>query len=215
MAILAARHPETMAAFRAGLSAVFKMWTALELALFHQWGGQQGGEAASDLQEELIDMFALPERMYKDDVAIVIEDYMERHFNTILEDDSPDEIGELLCELFRKCCEGDFTLVHSLQAKQAARVSAVTQSQGLAGGDAMDGSDDEMDHEGQRQMLDEGMAAYGGAAGLAAGAGAAAGGGDVMDEGEEQEEAPPLVDEDGFETVLVGKKKKTRRPQQS
>ena len=97
---MAARHPEAPRYFKEGLSAVFKMWTALELALFHQWGGHHGGEAAADLQEELFNMFQHPERVYKDEIAVVIEDYMEDHFNTILEDDSPDEIGALLCEMW-------------------------------------------------------------------------------------------------------------------
>ena len=205
MAILAARHPEAPQYFKAGMSAVFKMWTALELALFHQWGGQQGGEAALDLQEELYNMFLLPERIYKDDVSITIEDYMERHFNTILEDDSPDEIGALLCEMWRLCCEGNFAMVADVRAKQQMRVSAVTHSQGLAGGDAMDDSDDDIDYDKQRQLLDEGMETYGGTV---------SGGGTMhtMSEGDEndmeEEDAPPLVDADGFETVISGKKKK-------
>jgi len=37
--LVASRHPEAPVRMRLALGCVFKMWTALELALFHQWGG--------------------------------------------------------------------------------------------------------------------------------------------------------------------------------
>jgi len=37
--LVAARHPDAHVRMRLALGCVFKMWTALELALFHQWGG--------------------------------------------------------------------------------------------------------------------------------------------------------------------------------
>jgi hypothetical protein len=138
---------------RLAVGHVFRMWTALELALFHQWGGAEGGIAAADLQEELMAMFISPEKVYKDDIALVLEDYMDTHFRTIRDDGSPDELGELLCVLWRKCCEGDFSMADQLHAQMLARTASVAgagagASTGLEAGDAID-SDSE---SGKRNM---------------------------------------------------------------
>lgn len=31
-------HPDTFNNFREGLNSVFRQWTAIELAVYHQWG---------------------------------------------------------------------------------------------------------------------------------------------------------------------------------
>ena len=43
---LAARHPQAAEYFLAGLNAVFATWTALELAVHHEWGGSNSKEKA-------------------------------------------------------------------------------------------------------------------------------------------------------------------------
>ena len=35
-------HPDCVEAFTQGLGAVFRQWTALELAVHNQWGGKTG-----------------------------------------------------------------------------------------------------------------------------------------------------------------------------
>lgn len=210
---VANRHPDTIPHFQQGLEAVFRMWTALELALFHQWGGSNGSNVATELQEEVMAMFLAPERVYKDDVSLVLEDYMETYFQIILEDGSADEIGELLCVLWRKCAEGDFSMKEGILEQERRRTSAVSTSQGLdGGGDEMD-SDDEVEGavefgDNQARMA-EGLqdntvfTKMGGGVGSAGGTGM-----DKMMEDEQEEEAPSLVDADGFELVVVGQKKK-------
>jgi len=158
---------------------------------------------------------------------------MDTHFKTICDDGSPDELGELLCVLWRKCCDGDFSLCDQLQSQmqarvaQTAQISAVSQSKGLHAGDAIDsdseGSDD--GNDAAEQMLREAYQearARGGAGGGGGMTRIGENGGDDgegmdMDTGGERESAPappmlvplePLVDREGFETVVVGKKKK-------
>lgn len=100
------------------------------------------------LNSELMEMFVNPERVYKDDVALVLDDYMEANFNTICEDGSSDEVGDLLCLMWRQCTTGDFTLVHNALAREFVRNEAeiLGNSQGLtADGDVDDGED--MDEE--------------------------------------------------------------------
>lgn len=67
---------------------------------------------------------------------------METDFNVICEDGSPDEVGELLCVMWRQCSVGDFKLVQTTIAKEDAAINSIKHSQGLDCGDAID-SDDE------------------------------------------------------------------------
>jgi len=212
-ALVAARHPEYELYFRRGMGSVFRMWTALELAIFHQWGGSSGQQVVAELEEELMDLFRGAEKMYKDDVSLILEDYMETHFNTLLEDDSPDEIGEILCTMFNNIVKGDFEMVNGICAKEAARTASLAgqgvaqRSQGMGGNGDEDSDDDIEENEESKARMQAALAEASVGGGLAG----------VKEEGdedvdmEEEEEAPPLVDEDGFETVISGKKKKGGR----
>ena len=46
----ASRHPQCIEAFREGLGSVLRQWTALELAIYHQWGGPASSVKAEVLQ---------------------------------------------------------------------------------------------------------------------------------------------------------------------
>jgi hypothetical protein len=60
------RHPESDEAFRQGIQSVFRQWTALELAVSHQWGGPSSKEKADRLIEEIYEKFHGREKVYKD-----------------------------------------------------------------------------------------------------------------------------------------------------
>jgi hypothetical protein len=60
------RHPEADETFRRGLSSIFRQWTALELAVSHQWGGPSSADKANRLMEEVYQFFQGPDRVYKD-----------------------------------------------------------------------------------------------------------------------------------------------------
>lgn len=147
----AARHPECVPTFTEGMKSVFRQWTALELALHHQWGGPEAGPGRiASLADEVLSMFVGPEIIYKDDVALVLEDFMETHFNTLLEDGSSEEIGELLCTMWRACSVGDFAMSSEIRRKEALRPQILQLSRGLdSGGDAiLQGDDDDDDDDG-------------------------------------------------------------------
>jgi len=135
-------------------------------------------------------MFNGPDKIYKDDISLVLEDYMETNFSTICEDGSPDELGDLLVTMYRQCGEGDFTLAVNALAREYVRHEMVSRSQGLEGGDAMD-EDDEEEGAGAAAMetVQEGEM-------------------EEEEEEEEEEEAPPRVDADGWETVTKTRTKK-------
>ena len=124
--------------------------------------------------------------IYKDDITLILEDYLETHFSTICEDGSPEELGELLIEMWRQCLDGNFTLVHNALAREYVRHEVVSQSQGLDNGDIDEDSDNEETAEKQEGAIL-----------------------DTIQEIEEEEEKMPLVDEEGFQSVVRGKKKKS------
>eukprot|EP01036_Dinobryon_divergens_P031185 gene31185-40544_t len=151
-------HPQCAEAFKEGLGSILRQWTALELAIHHQWGGKSSKEKADELNSLLADMFMNPEKVYKDDVSLVLEDFMEVNFNTICEDGSADEVSDLLCTMWRQCSVGDFTLVHNALAREYVRHEAeiLNNSQGVtADGDADDEMMDDVNEEDDAAMEDE------------------------------------------------------------
>ncbi len=119
---------------------------------------------------------------------------METDFNAICEDDSTDEIGNILCTMWRECGQGDFTLVNKTLSTESKRAATIQQSQGMEGGDMID-SDDENDGASlpsgtMNSRIEEGD--------------------EAMEEVEE-EEPVPLVDPDGWQTVSKPKKTTKKR----
>jgi hypothetical protein len=69
---------------------------------------------------------------------------MDTDFNTLLEDGSADEVGELLVNMWRLCAGGDFSLVETVISKESRATDVLRESRGIDRGDEMD-SDDEND----------------------------------------------------------------------
>lgn len=137
---------------------------------------------------------------------MLLEDYLETSFNTVCEDGSPDEIGELLVTMWRQCGEGDFTLVTNTLAREFVRHETLQRCQGInESGDAMD-SGDEDDVDG---MIDDDGDEIGVLARSVLGEDGAAM--DEQTDGTLLPPQPPLVDPDGWETVARGKAKTGRR----
>ena len=192
---------ESIDAFNSGINAILHQWTALELAVYHRWGGPASEEQVEALQYELFELFLSPDKVYKDDVALVLEDYLETYFNTVCEDGSPDEIGELLCILWAECIAKNYGRVNMLieRLAQRRRDEVLQQSQGLAKGDEADSDDDDdMDSDPHRSeaLIQEALAESGALQAIA------------EDDNEVKEDSPPLVDADGFQTVVGNKKGK-------
>lgn len=197
------RHPMAVEAFKEGVGSVLRQWTALELAVFHQWGGPSSKERADALGDEIVAMFTGPDKVYKDDISLVLEDYLDRHFYTVCEDGSPDELGELFVTMWRQCCAGDMSMVTNILAKEYVRHEMVSKSQGLEGGDVIDEEDDENDEEGRGGQ--EGSSAEDAVNQLTRQALEG-----IEEEGamEDDSNAPPLVDPEGFQMVTRGRKSK-------
>ena len=91
---------------------------------------------------------------------MVLEDYLDIHFQTICEDGSPDEIGDIFCTMWRQCIIGDFTLVTNALAKEYVRHEMVSKSEGLTGGDAADDSDNDDNNNESELLLQEALSAH-------------------------------------------------------
>ena len=59
-------HNSVMKFFKEGLRSIFRQWTGLELAVFHQWGGPSSTVRAEALMEEVLGMFQGVDKIYKD-----------------------------------------------------------------------------------------------------------------------------------------------------
>jgi hypothetical protein len=121
------------------------------------------------------------------DITLILEDSLESDFNTICEDESTEELGELIVTLWRTCGEGDLTLLNKVLSTESLRATVIQQSRGLEGGDEID-SDNENDGTTLEAVLE--------------------GNEKAIEEDMEMEEAPPLVDPDGWQTVTKPKKGK-------
>lgn len=62
----AARHPQADEHFLLGLNAIFETWTALELAVHHEWGGTNSHEKADRMIDEVYALFQQPDEVYRD-----------------------------------------------------------------------------------------------------------------------------------------------------
>ena len=201
------RHPQAVQYFTEGVGSVLRQWTALELAVFHQWGGPTSSARADDLVKEIVELFLGPERIYKDDIALLLEDYLDTNFSTICEDGSPDELGDLFCCMWRECIVGNTNLVTNALSREYVRHEMVSRSEGLANGDADDGSDDGEDNNDAEEELQAAVRA-----GLQSNTelGTIDEAGMDMEESAEVEAPVVVKDPEGWETVARGKKTKKR-----
>lgn len=146
---------------------------------------------------------------------MVLEDYLDFHFQTICEDGSPDEIGDIFCTMWRQCIIGDFTLVTNALAKEYVRHEMVSKSEGLTGGDAADDSDNDDNNNESELLLQEALSAHKAAS-------RSNNNMESINENDEQQDmlidsenieiaqTLPKVDPDGWETVTKGKKSNKR-----
>jgi hypothetical protein len=183
--IIASRHPQYGENFRCGLASVLRQWTALELAIVHEWGGPYSREKAVNLENEIFNIFNAPDIIYKDDIALLLDEYMEDNFNATCEDGSTDEIGDLLVSMWRQCIVGDITLVSSVVSRESARVGVVSQSTGIDSEDVDEEMEGQLEEQGSSFAVDGEM---------------------MLETIAEEEPSAPMVDEEGFMTVFRGKK---------
>ncbi|RNF00651.1 pre-rRNA-processing protein TSR2 [Trypanosoma rangeli] len=126
-------------AFVRGLDAVLNQWTALHLVAQHC-----DGLALQSMYQELIAWFLSEGELYSDDLEIFFENFFTEARSVVIEDDSMKEVGDVLHEMYCRCCQNDFSLVEQYLASWEVyrQVNPVRLSVDAGGNDDEDGVDD-------------------------------------------------------------------------
>lgn len=129
---------------------------------------------------------------------MLIEDYVDQEFSMVCEDGSPEEIGEILIQMWRECSEGNFNLVQNIIGRERDRQmrNPLTQSQGLEGGDIIDENEEDNNHDNDNynNINNNSIDMF-----------------EITEPQEEYVRPGPIIDEDGFETVVRGKKSRKNK----
>ena len=149
-----ANNTEAINAFKSGVSSALRQWTALELAVHHQWGGDLSKDKAECLLNEILSLFLGPEKIYKDDISFILEDFLEINFNTICEDGSPDELGDLFVLMWRRCLENDYSVVNKTIETENKRINIISNSKGIENGDEID-EDEDLDNQIEKVVFEQ------------------------------------------------------------
>lgn len=130
---------------------------------------------------------------------------METDFNTECEDGSPDEIGELLVQLWKECSSGEFHRIQNILDKEKKLGNVLQQSQGLQNGDELDEEDDDLIVCSMSEVVSIANDRMNSTSNTLM---------PVIMEGDENDQEiveptrGPIVDADGWETVIKSKSKK-------
>lgn len=153
------RHPQANAVFESGVVSIFRQWTALELAVSQGWGGFDSQRKADQLIDDVLTLFQT-KRVDNNDIALLLEETMDQDFQTVCEDNSPNEIGILLCNIWSEVGNGNFSTVNNIIARETSRNTGtiISNSQGVdAGGDVMSDDDEDDDNVNNNNNCNDAM----------------------------------------------------------
>ncbi|XP_076659113.1 uncharacterized protein LOC143362645 [Halictus rubicundus] len=86
---------------------IFSNWTALKMAVEHGMGTK---EDAIDFCPYITEVIYMNENLNSSEIANELEDYMDEHFNTELQDDSAMQVAGELLRFFHYCCQNNETM---------------------------------------------------------------------------------------------------------
>ncbi|XP_076245749.1 uncharacterized protein LOC143186156 isoform X1 [Calliopsis andreniformis] len=79
---------------------IFSNWTALRMAVEYGMGSK---ESAIDFCPYMTEVMYMNDNLNSSEIATELEDYMDEHFNTELQDDSAVQVAEELLRFYRYC----------------------------------------------------------------------------------------------------------------
>ncbi|XP_050585041.1 uncharacterized protein LOC126919623 [Bombus affinis] len=94
--------------FLSVIQRIFSNWTALRMAVEHGMGAKG---MAIDFCFYMTEVMYMNEGLNSSEIANELEDYMDEHFNTELQDDSAMQVAEELLKFYRYCTENTENLV--------------------------------------------------------------------------------------------------------
>ncbi|XP_039300814.1 pre-rRNA-processing protein TSR2 homolog [Nilaparvata lugens] len=122
--------------FETAVGIVFNNWTALKLCLEHGQGGNPvtAHEKLLALLSEIKARFAKDANLHWSDLADMLADHMDAEFDTLLEDESENEVASHICQLFQQLTAGNdlevtdqltrFPVTSSIFCRQTAPAAA-------------------------------------------------------------------------------------------
>ncbi|CAK9805883.1 hypothetical protein ANTQUA_LOCUS4600 [Anthophora quadrimaculata] len=87
---------------------IFSNWTALRMAVEHGMGAK---ERAVDFCPYITEVMYMNEGLNSSEIASELEDYMDEHFNTELEDNSAIQVAEELLKFYRYSIENNASVL--------------------------------------------------------------------------------------------------------
>ncbi|XP_049963944.1 uncharacterized protein LOC126484460 [Schistocerca serialis cubense] len=100
--------------FRSAVTSVLNNWTALQLAVEHGMGTR---ENAQSLVDYVIETFVANDDISCEEMADVLSEVMDSLFQTVCEDNSPDEVGALLWRFYQHHRVGETDKIKELLSK--------------------------------------------------------------------------------------------------
>lgn len=182
--------------FELGVSMVIHSWQVLEIAVANGWGGPRSGEKRDWIASIVVDLF----RGNVVDIELVEEtilNAMQDEFDVNVEDDSSLPIAADVLNLYKQVAQGDYSKVQAvyeqwLQKKNRVQDLHVHVHEDPENPDVDEDDDDDNDDDdvhGNEVGQDDG-------------------GDHEMGTEEPEEPQGPIIDEDGFELVQKGRRRR-------
>ncbi|UKK01324.2 rRNA accumulation- protein [Theileria orientalis] len=95
---------------------VFDCWTALNLAVENNWGGDDSLSKKELLVRNVIEFCLKAKELYSDEIEDILIVKLDEYFSVNLEDGSEVEIASILVKLHETCSNNDFSYANELIA---------------------------------------------------------------------------------------------------
>ncbi|KAG0379391.1 hypothetical protein BGX24_000654, partial [Mortierella sp. AD032] len=182
---MATPHPNQVA-FREGVQYLFHSWTALKLAVDGEWGGHDSLDKRDWFVDTIVDYFSENGKNVDTfDLEDIMLQILNDEFSIMLEDKSEQHIAKVLEQLFLDCTHGRYDLVQTLK-QDSQKISGAFKSSKAQKAEGDDDDDSSDDDEGEEGDMDVEMG--------------------EASESVKKEKAEPIIDEDGFETVVKSRR---------
>mmetsp|Transcript_46462 Transcript_46462/g.101067 ORF Transcript_46462/g.101067 Transcript_46462/m.101067 type:complete len:218 (-) Transcript_46462:58-711(-) len=211
--------------FDEALDRVFQRWTLLALAVDQGWGGRDSRAKGQQLRAEVVERLAAgatrrrpPDHNNQNDVedlAAFLSERVDRFFNAEADDNSDVEVAGMVLRLYNSCRTGDTTFAQQfLEAFPATQGADLSKCQGVNNIQYATQEDELLDTVQGMDLDDDGGSSDGESLPDGAEAGALMAQDLPMQDGTIQVESraerrheEPEIDEDGFETVVKGRRR--------
>ncbi|XP_017770548.1 PREDICTED: uncharacterized protein LOC108558223 [Nicrophorus vespilloides] len=113
-------------AFHKVVEHIFNNWTALQLAVEHSMGGPNSKQVAVQSMNYIVSYGMSEQDLESEDFEDVLEDIMDREFDTLCEDNSIAEISQLLYKFLQMIKKGNVEEYNVEYAKLPVRPQWIT-----------------------------------------------------------------------------------------